>query len=335
MDPMTKIYTVKAWFQIIVFLASLVLIGVIFYVPFITFYGFDSLPKVQAFPEQQKSTTPIVHMGLLIGSFNEFKIETGEFVFSGSIWFQYNPQQIPLKDIKKFHLVYGELKSVSDPVIRKVGEEEIAQFEITASFKNNLNYSSFPLDDHYITIGIFNYELPDGTILRADPIDFDLEPSLNIPGWRILSRELKIGFINRLFGKKDLLKTEELRAFFILKCKRTDPATFLTIILALMFILLVAVLPFSIEEYSGDLISGAIGGIVAFRFVLAAMSPVYVGYFMISDYLFMFALVAIVVAILGCILSRQLNYRESSQNWIVVSSYGIFLAGSLLSIFLA
>ena len=157
MDKNTKIHTVKAKIQVIVFLVASALLAAIFYKPFVTFYGFDRLPSVKEFTKQQKPNAPTVHVGLLISSFNEFKVESGEFAFSGSIWFQYNPKQISLDKIKKFHLLHGEIKSISQPDVRKVGEEDIAQFEITASFKNDLNYAAFPLDDHYISIGIFNY----------------------------------------------------------------------------------------------------------------------------------------------------------------------------------
>ncbi len=334
MDKKVKIYTVKAKVQIIAFLVASVLLAAIFYKPFVTFYGFDRLPEVKEFSKQPKPNVPVVHMGLLISSFNEFKVELGEFAFSGSIWFQYDPKQISLEKIKKFHLLYGEIKSISEPDVRKVGEEDVAQFEITASFKNDLNYAAFPLDDHYISIGIFNYSLPDGTILVSESNDFDLAESLHISGWRILSRQLRMGYVDRIFGKKDIHHTEEVRGFFILKCKRTDPVSLITILISLMIILLVGLIPFSIEDYSGDLISGAIGGIVAFRFVLAAMSPAYVGYFMIVDYLFIFALIAVMVSVLGCIAARQFNWRESYQDLMVIGVYGFFVAGSLISLFI-
>lgn len=87
------------------------------------------------------------------------------------------------------------------------------------------------------------------------------------------------------------------------------------------------------EDYSGDLISGAIGGIVAFRFVLAALSPEYVGYFMLVDYLFILALISIMAAVLGCIMARQFNWSERLQNGIVVGVYSFFVVGAWLSLF--
>ena len=199
--------TVTAQFQIIAFLITTILLSAIFYYPFVTFYGFDDLPKVKEFSTQVSSNNPTVNMGLLINNFSEFKIEEGQFVFEGSVWFQYDPKKISLEKIKQFHLINGEIKTISDPDVRKVGDDEIAQFEIIASLKNNLNYSAFPLDDHYISIGIFNYALPDGTVVSSELNDFDLDPSLHIPGWKILSRQLKIGYVDRIFGKKDLQGT--------------------------------------------------------------------------------------------------------------------------------
>ena len=334
MEHKAKNHTVKASVQIVSFLVATLALGIIFYKPFVSFYGFDKLPKVIAFPDTPKPDAPVVHVGLLINTFSEFKVESGEFEFAGSIWFQYNPKQIPLEKIKKFHLLHGVIKSISEPDIRTVGDEEVAQFEVVVSFKNNLNYAAFPVDDHYVSIGIFNYALPDGTIIRSELTDFDLGEALSISGWRIMDRQLRIGYVDRVFGKKDLHRTEEVRAFFILKCKRTDPISLITILLSLMIILLVSMIPFSIEEYSGDLISGAIGGIVAFRFVLAAMSPASVGYFMISDYLFIFCLIAVMVTVLGCIMARQFNWRSSYQNVIVIGTYAFFVLGSWLSLYL-
>ena len=329
-----KIHTVKASIQIISFVAATLALGVIFYKPFVSFYSFDTLPKVIPFSETLKPDSSVVHVGLLINTFSEFKIESGEFEFAGSIWFQYDPKKIPLEKIEKFHFLHGEIKSISKPDIRTVGDEEVAQFEIVISFKDDLNYAAFPVDDHYVSIGVFNYALPDGTIIRSGMEDFDLGDALNISGWHIVDRQLRIGYVDRVFGKKDLHRTEEIRAFFILKCKRTDPVALITILLSLLIILLVAMIPFSIEEYSGDLISGAIGGIVAFRFVLAAMAPASVGYFMISDYLFILALFAAMAAVLSCIMARQLNWKRSIQNAIVCGIYILFVLGSWLSLYL-
>ena len=329
-----KIHTVKASIQIISFVAATLALGVIFYKPFVSFYSFDTLPKVIPFPETLKPDASVVHVGLLINTFSEFKIESGEFEFAGSIWFQYDPKKIPLEKIKKFHFLHGEIKSISEPDIRKTGVEEVAQFEIVISFKDDLNYAAFPVDDHYVSIGVFNYALPDGTIIRSGFEDFDLGASLNISGWHIADRQLRIGYVDRVFGKKDLHHTEEVRAFFILKCKRTDPVALVTILLSLMIILLVGMIPFSIQEFSGDLISGAIGGIVAFRFVLAAMAPASVGYFMISDYLFIFALFATMAAVLSCIMARQFNWRERIQNVIIYCVYLFFVLSAWLSLYL-
>ncbi len=329
-----KIHTVRASIQIIAFVVATLALGIIFYKPFMSFYSFDTLPKVIPFAETSKPDVPVVHVGLLINTFSEFKIESGEFEFAGSIWFQYDPKKVPLEKIKKFHFLHGEIKSISEPDLRTAGDEEVAQFEIVISFKDDLNYAAFPVDDHYVSIGVFNYALPDGTIIRSGFEDFDLGASLNISGWHIADRQLRIGYVDRVFGKKDLHRTEEIRAFFILKCKRTDPVALITILLSLMIVLLVAMIPFSIEEYSGDLISGAIGGIVAFRFVLAAMAPASVGYFMISDYLFIFALIAVMVAVLGCIMARQFNWRSSYQSLIVIGTYSFFVLASWLSLYL-
>ena len=333
MDHKRNVHAVKAHFQVVAFLIASALIAVIFYTKTVNFYGFDRLPVVKEFTQSAKADVPIVHMGLQISSFSEFKMAKGEFAFAGSIWFQYDPKKIALKDIKKFQLVHGKISSMSAPKVKSIGDHEVAQFEITATFKNRLNYAAFPLGDHYVNIGVVNYALPEGTMFESASDDFDIEESVHIPGWRILSRKIKTGFVDRFFGKDKLHHTEQAGIFFILECKRTDPVFLITILVSLMLILLVSMIPFSMEEYSGDLISGAIGGIVAFRFVIAALSPKYVGYFMLVDYMFILALISVMVAVLGCIMARQFNWSERLQNGMVVGVYSFFVLGSWLSLF--
>ncbi len=327
-----NVHAVKAHFQVVAFLIASVLLAIIFYAKAVNFYGFDRLPEVKEFSQSLNVDTPIVHMGLQINSFSEFKVSKGKFSFAGSIWFQYDPDTISLKDIKKFQLVHGEIISMSSPKVRKIGKQEVAQFEITATFKNRLNYAAFPLGDHSISIGVVNYELPEGTRFSSEADDFDVDQTVHIPGWRILSRQLKMGFVDRFFGKNQLHHVEQAGIFFILDCKRTDPVFLITILISLMIILLVAMIPFSMEEYSGDLISGAVGGIIAFRFVIAALSPEYVGYFMLVDYLFILGLISVMVAVLGCIMSRQFNWSEHMQNGIVAAVYSFFVVGAWISL---
>jgi hypothetical protein len=317
-------------FQIITFLISSIVVAAIFYKPFVTFYGFDRVPEVKPFP-LPKADTPLVYVGLLVNTFHEFKVETGEFSFSGAIWFQYNPAQVTLQQIQKFHIVSGEIKSISEPDVRKVGDNEIAQFEITASFKNDLNYASFPLDDHYVSIGIFNYALPDGTVFISETSDFDLGELFTIPGWKVLSRTFKVGYVDRVFGKQEIQRKQEVRAFFILECKRTDPVFLITILATLLIIILIAVLSFSPQQ-SVDL--NVIGAVIGFRFVIAALAPANSGYFMISDYLFFFCLLAVILSVLGSIAVREWQWGVRAQRVLVLLVYGCFIGGSLLSILL-
>jgi hypothetical protein len=309
------------------------LIAVIFYTKTIHFYGFDQMPNLKEFAQQLPSKAPIVHVGLQISSFSEFKMAKGEFAFAGSIWFQYDPQKIALADIKKFQLVQGNITSTSLPKVRSVDNQEVAQFEITANFKNRLNYTAFPLGDHYVSIGVVNYALPEGTIFRSTADDFDLDQS-DIPGWHILSRKFKVGFFEHFFGKDRLHHTKQSGIFFILECKRTDPVFLITILVSLMILLLVAMMPFSMEGYSGDLIAGAIGGIVAFRFVISSLAPDDVGYFMLVDYLFILGLIAVIAAVLGCVMARQFHWSERLQNGLVVCIYTFFVLGSWLSLWM-
>jgi len=323
-----NIHAVKAHFQVTAFLIASVVLAVIFYAKTVNFYGFDQLPALKEFPDHLSADAPTVYMGLQISSFSEFKVAKGEFAFTGSIWFQYDPKKIALKEIKKFQLVHGKLTSISTPQLKRSGDQEIAQFEIAGTFKNRLNYSAFPLGDHYVSIGIVNYALPEGTIFQSSSDDFDVEKSIDIPGWQILSEKVNVGLVDRYFGKNKEHHREQAGIFFVLECKRTDPVFLITILISLMIILLVAMMAFSIEDYSGDLIAGAIGGIVAFRFVIAALSPEGVGYFMLVDYLFILGLIAVVAAVLSCIMARQFHWSERIQNSIVAAIYGFFVVGS-------
>jgi hypothetical protein len=95
-------------------------------------------------------------------------------------------------------------------------------------------------------------------------------------------------------------------------------------------LIIVCVLPAT--EYSFHIISGGITALIGYRFIVEAMAPPHVHYFMIADYLFLAALLAIIIGLFAAIIIRQKKVSLRFQYASVILTYGIFLAGCLFAV---
>jgi hypothetical protein len=234
-----------------------------------------------------------VGIGLYIDDFEQFNIVKNEFLFTGQIWFVLAPGSIALSTLEKFSFARGDILYCSSPFVKVIDNQLFVQYNIRVKMNSPLNLSDFPVDNHTICIQVDHmYMLPNEILFEPMIDNFRIKADLKTFGWRIIDRQVKSGYIQRMLdGQKNEKVHMYPTAIFYFDVIRYGIQHTLTIFLPLLLILFVILFCFSVREIpiSFSLAVGGLTTILAYRFVIVNMSP-QVGYSMMTDYLFLLIL---------------------------------------------
>lgn len=273
-----------------------------------------------------------VVIGLHIAHFSEFNIAQNKFVMDGTVWFLFNPEKVSLDIIKKFNIFNGDLIKISDPDIINHENTQIAQFRINVEFHTPLDYRLFPLDDHRINLVIYNRFLPDDVTLQSNKNDITFANSLFLPGWKIVNHNTRTGIKKLIFehGNKQY-SDQQQEAIISFECERTDPSILINVLLTLLLMLFLAMLTFSSDEDSVLIVTVGIVALIGYRSVMQTMAPPQVSYFIYSDYMYLFALMSVIVTLFGGIITRDNASSIRTKKWYIASIYSFFVAACIIS----
>ncbi len=291
-----------AFFTILSIIASVLIISFLIYRATSHFTAIDKMPELlplvpEAY-EQFGGSPSEVRVGLYINDFTEFDIIDNEFTFSAIIWFLFDPTLISLDTLSKFSFEKGQIIERAPPITRIIGDKLLARYDIRVKLKSNLNYALFPLDSHLIYIAVDNnYTSPGDLTMTSSQNDFVVSPEISTTGWKMLGTTFYSGYsISNLEKKEAEYTVAHPRLIFAVAYAHSGLRQPLTILLPLIFIFFMSLFSFSLEKKSYDmsltLSSGAVTGLVAYRFVIESLAPK-VGYFMLSDYMFFLFLIAV------------------------------------------
>jgi len=278
-----------------------------------------------------------ITLGLYIRDFVGFDLAKNEITFDGIVSAYFNGHDASLADVGKFSFEKGEITRKSEPYVTVLDGITYAFWDVRVRFTADFNYKAYPLDNHRIYIVLTNYALaPFVSEFTVPSKDFELAPHITLSEWDIIHKASVTGYMCEplRFGPQ---KTEACfpRAVFALDCKRHDLNHLLSILLPLLLIFFVTLVSFSFnvqEFFEAHLVVaiGAITALLAYRFVIQTMAPD-VGYFMVSDYLFLLFLLAIFVAffINTTIQSMPLAVKKllvvALHAFVILGSGAIFL----------
>ena len=318
---------VGAGFQAITFLIAFVCLSVFFTIRYHFFIPNDPImPLIAA-----KTTDKKIDVGLHITHFSTFDVAKNTFVMDGTVWFFFNTHDVSLETIKKFDVFNGDLLHVGDVKIIDHDENAtIAQFRIRAEFHTPLNYRLYPLDDHRIHFVIFNRFLPDNVMLQSHNKDITFSDALFLPGWRIIGHEIRTG-IKKFTLKKDnkTYSDSQQEAIISLDCERTDPSIIINFLLTLLLMLFLATLTFSSDEDSVLIVTVGIVALISYRSVMQTMAPSQVSYFIYSDYIYLFALVGVIITLFAGIITRDRADSSRVKKYYIVGVYALFITACI------
>jgi hypothetical protein len=283
---------VSPLFQFVLIIASALLMTVALYRGIISFTTFDVAPPMEIVSPQKLiefgGSPGIAKVGLYIDQFQTFDMVKNEFIFSGSIWFQFVPGIISLNTLEKFEFARGQILYRSAPDTMLLDQYILVKYNIRVSFTSDLNYTCFPIDDHRIFLMLIHHFVsPNELLFESTQQEFIILPDTTIFGWTELNRTVTTGYLSEVLDSNDARKTHQYPVtLFALDYARSGVRYIITILLPLLLIFYLTLFSLSLDEKAAITLStGSITAIIAYRFVIENISPA-VGYLMISDYLF-------------------------------------------------
>lgn len=280
-------------YQIIFIILTTVFIATAFIYRVGFFYAYDAAPPYNVINPMKYydlgAFAKPIEVGLHIDQYENFNLSDNDFTFSGKLWFIADPGTISLDTLGKFTFAFGDILSKSPPRTRLVDGKIFAQYSIRVRHISTLALEDFPMDSHRIYIQLQNqYITPNEFLFSATLSHFIAHTNSEIFGWKQRDLSVKSGYI---VDEVDVFNKERSSEYptiiFFLDFMRTSVQQIITIFLPLLLILYVILFCFSIRENSTSvsLAAGSVTGILAYKFVIANLSPK-VGYFMLSDYIF-------------------------------------------------
>lgn len=242
-----------------------------------------------------------VGVGLQIDAFETFDIVKNEIVFAGQVWFSMIPGSISLDTLEKFYFSRGEIIFKSQPYLFVEEEKLFVIYRLRVKMSTYLNLVDFPVNNHTICIQLDHpYVNPNELLFEPRLDNFTINGELKPFGWTLFDKRVKSGFLMRISENVENKNTGYYpTVLFYFDIMRYGTQYALTIFLPLILIFFVILFCFSVVEnsISFSLAVGGVTTILAYRFVIANISP-QVGYFMMTDYLFLLLLAGGVIVFL-------------------------------------
>lgn len=285
-----------------------------------------------------------VDVGLDIIDFPVLDFVNNQFVFDGILWFEYDPALLALDTIGKFSFEKGEILQKSEPNTQLVESKLLARYDIRVRFTSDIEYNLFPFDDHTIFINLVNRTIsPREMIFRSYSSFIQLPNQVSITGFELFGASVKTGYSESQLDKYESgKKISYPKVIFGIDFNRWTVRHGLVILLPMFLIFFVSLfaLSFDPQKQMTTIMSIAMIGVsslLAYRFVIENMSPK-VGYFILSDQMFMVFLSAILIifvfsiVIVGrgqltrfIIIARGLLYLLLNISVLVAWYYFLFL----------
>ncbi len=243
-----------------------------------------------------------VSVGLYITNFPTFDFVNSDFTFDGGLWFGFDPALISLSTVGNFSFEKGEIIHQSKPSVQVVDGRFFAHYTVRVRFKSDMDYAFFPFDAHRIDLVLVNNKaVPSEMIFRSYSPFFELSPALSKRiGWLLLGTSIRTGWreivIDEYETKRNISRP---CAVFSMRMRRIGFRNAMLILLPLFMIYFLSLFSLALDPRRYPTIvfglaSAGVTALLGYRFVIEGMSPK-VGYFVLSDKVFIFFLTATLI----------------------------------------
>jgi hypothetical protein len=279
------------------FITSIILVSLIFKKALTTFTPEDPLVELKivdvAKQKELGTFATKVSVGMFLKSMPVFDIIRNNFTADLILWFEYDPSKIMQETISQFSFDNGDIIKKSQPDIKINAEGKLlVKFDVRVSFKSNMSYQRFPLDDHRISLVLSNnFATPAELYFVLETTDFRYEPSLFIADWTIKDTSTDAGYLELNIDSTQTIANPKARFTINLSKKGFKDA--FVIFLPLYLATFVAIFSFLIGllnvQTRSIIAASAIPALLGYRFVLQNLMPI-IAYFTTTDYIYMLLL---------------------------------------------
>jgi hypothetical protein len=293
-------------YQIAFFVITTIVVTAMLYRPLVQYHPAGHKPRLLPMADEaikQRGQEPIhVKTGFTITDFIKFDPIHNDFSINAVLWFEFNPKTVSAEVVDKFFFTKGDVAKRSEPQIEKKSDTvtRVTNF-LRIQFSTIMDYSRFPLDDHRFYLNLTNVETEARNIIfDIASEDFTVDSYLYIAGWQHVGHAVASGYTDTVAGTQTF---QAPRIVFSLDLSKQDVRELLLILLPLLLIFYFTIFSFAMKDLGlvFQQIISSIAGLLAYAFVIQTLSPT-VGYFMLSDYFFLFFLATVFIIFLVSML---------------------------------
>lgn len=304
--------------QISILAIMTISIIVLFYIQTKSFSFMDKTEPILRIDEYSDTLNKI-KTGLFINDFSTFDSEKNDFTFDGIVWFEFDPYEISINDIKSFSFGKGKILKKGEVKTKLINKKLLAYYPIKVNFKSHLNYRLFPLDDHKIYINLVNKNLdPKYKMFTSYNTNFLINKNISTGDWKISYHEVEYGYKENSFKRSD--KINELIDYpvvsFEISFQKSGIRKTLEIFLPLYLIFFLSLFSLLIDVKNSNILSLSVGSTSALVFDLIAidnMSP-NVRYFTIANKIYILLLISAFTILLFNIYIIKKSKNETPGN---------------------
>jgi hypothetical protein len=309
----------------------------ILYKPVIGFKTDDRYPDIISLTPQKiinlGGSPAYVEVGLYVRDMPKVDMVKGDVIADLTVWFLFDPRLISLERIGKFSFDRSRIMYKSKAYTRIEDGKLLARYDIRSVFSLDLNYKSFPLDDHRANFILTNdFISPSESIFQSSRKNVILNTEIHIPGWKCVDKSVKTGY---LLDKIDVGAKEtdvhRSRIVFSFDFAHVGFRHIMVIIMPLLLIFMISLLTWTFDPFGSfapnivPISVMAITAVIAHHFVIERMSPE-TGYFMISNYVFLLIL-------LGCCIVFVVNIFGQKIRGIYKDIIAFLIYASMVYVF--
>ncbi len=162
----------------------------------------DPIPNILQLKTKTKNKASLVTIGLHINSFPTFSFTKNEFIIDGILWFKFPQGAESIKQIENFTIQNsllqenGILLYKSSPIIKLIDHDVLVCYHIQTSFKANLDYHNFPMENHRLFIIIQNKSAtPEELYFQSDSQNITIAKDNLLGYWQPREASVKTGYI--------------------------------------------------------------------------------------------------------------------------------------------
>lgn len=278
-----------------------------------------------------------IEVGLHINSFSEFDVINNTFKFTGILWFKLYPQTASLDELRNFTIEGGRFTYISDPSIEVRNKRMIAYYDVEGKTTSSLDYSHFPMDTHRLHFTILHRGIrPQEAIFQTSRRNCIFKPDLVSFGWRGFNIDAHSGIREAQLDQYDESKLREYpAALFSIDIGRSSTRYMSSILMPLLFLVYLTTFTLAVSFNGAMRMSvGAITAILAYRFVIENMSPS-PGYFMLSDYFFLAALLTTFLIFFANIIDQHVaRLSIASKHIALLCIHSIIIGMAIAMVYL-